>query len=150
MRKEILVFSLILIICLIVSKFVFSFAFVHGDSMSPTFSDKQLIFINKIDRNYNNYDIIIFNKNDRKLIKRVVAVPGDKIVIKDNCLYVNDKYYENINIEWFHFNQKDYQLKEEEYFVLGDNLSNSIDSRYNEVGLVYNNEIIGKVICWLF
>ena len=89
MRKEILVFSIILIICLIVSKFVFSFAFVHGDSMSPTFSDKQLIFINKIDRNYNNYDIIIFNKNDRKLIKRVVAVPGDKIVIKDNCLYVN-------------------------------------------------------------
>ena len=54
---------------------------------------------------------------------------------------------ENINIEWFHFNQKDYQLKEDEYFVLGDNLSNSIDSRYNEVGLVYKNEIIGKVIC---
>lgn len=147
MKKEILVFLIILIICLVVSKFVFSFAFVHGVSMSPTFSDKQLIFINKIDRNYNDNDIIIFKKNKKKFIKRVVAVPGDKIVIKDSCLYVNDKYYENINIEWFHFNQKDYQLKEEEYFILGDNLSNSIDSRYSEIGLVYMNEIIGKVIC---
>lgn len=146
MKKEILVFSFILIFCLVVSKFVFSFAFVHGVSMSPTFSDKQLIFINKIDKNYNYNDIIIFKKQNRKLIKRVIAVPGDIIVIKDNSLYVNNNYYENINIEWFYFNQKDYQLKDEEYFVLGDNLLNSIDSRYNEVGLVYKNEIIGKVI----
>ena len=87
------------------------------------------------------------NNGHRDIIKRVVAVPGDHLVIKDSTLYINgdvvDEPYlseENLNFE----GEADIQLGDNEYYVLGDNRHVSSDSR--SFGPVKDEDIESKLI----
>ncbi|PID82349.1 MAG: signal peptidase I [Clostridiales bacterium] len=91
---------------------------------------------------------LFFKEGDRKpLIKRVIGIPGDKIDIYEGKVFINDSYIEEsyimdetngeVHIE---------KIPEDKYFVLGDNRSNSIDSRNPNVGLIDRKDIIGKAI----
>ena len=108
------------------------------------------------------FDIVMFNapewakkisdeKGDVKFIKRIIGLPNEKIEIKENKIYINDKLLE----ETFKkiTNEKD-QMKdfssitipENEYFLLGDNRPQSLDSRYWEPATIKKEDILGKVI----
>lgn len=90
-------------------------------------------------------------------VKRVVALPGDTVAIRDGVLYVNGEAVENPekmgsapyqDFPPIYTGLSKYTLGADEYFVIGDNRGNSNDSR--NVGPLYRNEIVGKVKCVLW
>ena len=110
-------------------------------------------------------DIIIFRSNlvnedsgkDKLLIKRVIGLPGDEIMIKDNQLYINgDAYIEDYLKDGYTpafeipAEGETYKVPEGTYFCMGDNRAGSVDSRRSEVGVISGEDIKGKVIVRLF
>ena len=97
-------------------------------------------------------DVIVFlpngNNKSHYYVRRVVAVPGDTIQIKDGALYVNDELYKEstdvASMEDAGLASDPIELEKDEYFVLGDNRNNSEDSRYANIGNVKRDYIIGK------
>lgn len=134
------------IITFFISKFVVSICVIHGDSMKPTLNDKSLVIETKIVKRITNGDIIVIKKNNIKIIKRIIAIPGDKVVIKDNYVFVNDIKYDDFITTFAGILDKEIILGDDEYIVLGDNRKESIDSRYEEIGIIKEDEIIGKII----
>lgn len=140
-KKKILSYSLILLVLL---GFVFIQTYrVSGDSMNPNFTDGDLgISLRYIGQG--RFDTVIVRKNGNLVIKRVIGLPNEKVEYKNNYLYINDNqvtepFKRNSRTENFSI-----QLKENEYFVLGDNRERSLDSR--SFGAVPQEEIISKVI----
>lgn len=132
------------IIIYLISTYFFQIGWVNGSSMYPTLQEGNIIFIKKFNLDLKRNDIVVIKKNNKIIIKRLVGLPNDSIKI-DKYLYINGK----IDEEWYIENNGDISeellLKDNEYFVLGDNIQNSIDSRFNEIGIIYKNEIIGKI-----
>ena len=105
--------------------------------MKPTLNDKSLVIETKIVKKINNGDIVV--------IKKVIGIPEDKVVIKDNYVFVNDIKYDDFITTFAGILDKEIILGDDEYIVLGDNRKESIDSRYEEIGIIKKDEIIGKI-----
>jgi signal peptidase I len=123
---------------------------VEGPSMSPTYVQGQKI---KVDENYYKIhpvkrgDIIIFNANNSKmLLKRVIGLPGEKIKIERDKVYINDAISEQYNLKDNVLDSREMTMSSDEYFVIGDNYNNSLDSRLPKIGPVKLIDIVGKVI----
>lgn len=142
---------------LVIYVFLFRPFQVNGESMYPNFRDKQYILTNIIALRFHNPklgDVIVFKAPpdpEKDYIKRVIGVPNDKIFIKDRHVYLNGKIlnesaYLKPDVETnggsFFRESQEITVTEENYFVLGDNRSNSSDSR--EWGFVPKKNIIGE------
>jgi signal peptidase I len=106
-------------------------------------------------------DVIVFIFPDdraKDFIKRLIALPGDVVEIKDGKIYINDKVFDDPNIRnTYYYNRGEYgaldtpiRVPEGKYFVLGDNSGSSHDSRY--WGFVDEKDLLGKAefIFWPF
>lgn len=125
-------------------------------SMEPTYKTADKLLVNtiayKIGTPESN-DVIAFkpksNVNANYSVKRVIGVPGDTIYISNGRIYLNDELYkENIEVERIEnagIAATPIKLNENQYFVLGDNRNSSEDSRYESVGFVAGDDILGKV-----
>ena len=113
--------------------------------MLPTFKNGDVVCIKKYNLDLNRNDIIVARKNNKTVIKRLIGMPNDTIKI-DNYVYVNGIKIDDLYIEDAGIANNEIKLKSNEYFVLGDNRQHSIDSRFSEVGIILENEIVGKVI----
>ncbi len=133
------------IIVFLFNKFFFQICIVQGDSMQPTLKNMNIVLVKKINVNLHQNDIVLIKKNNKIIIKRIVGTPNDKIFL-DNYIYINDIKFDNIYTPNGNIEKTNFYLKSDEYFVLGDNRENSIDSRFNEIGIIKQNEIIGKVL----
>lgn len=157
LAKELLFEILIaLIFAYILTSFV-STTIVIGNSMYPTFTDKDYLIINRFAYKVtepHHSDIIVFKSNvdgNKNLIKRVIATEGDKIRIKDGQVCVNDiALNEPYLASESTSGNIDIVVPHGKIFVLGDNRNHSLDSRFNEVGLVDIKSIIGKVLIKIF
>lgn len=129
---------------------------VIGAAMEPTLYNKEEVIINKFIYKLTKpqrEDVVVFqpngNKNTHANIKRVVGLPGETIQIRNGVLYIDGKAYENeyvaVGIEEAGIADDEIVLGEDEYFVLGDNVNNSEDSRYANIGNVDKQDIVGKV-----
>lgn len=129
---------------------------VIGESMEPTLYNSQNVLINKasyIIFSPKSGDIVAFypngNKKTHYYIKRIVAVPGDRVVIKDGHLYINDEIYKDEAkydyIEDPGLAENEITLQRNEYFIMGDNRNCSEDSRDGNIGPVNKKQIEGKV-----
>lgn len=130
---------------------------VTGDSMSPTLNDHDKIVLYKgayIIGKPERFDVVKFtitkSEEEHNYIKRVVALPGETIQIKEGVLYVDGKKLTGLPFDELIVSEgmlgKEMTLDDNEYFVLGDNINNSEDSRFANVGAVKKSEIDGKVI----
>jgi signal peptidase I len=95
-------------------------------------------------------DIVVLvdpRKPDTDLIKRIIALPGETVEISDGHVYINDHLLEEpyIKTAW-HDNKPKQLIPANQYYVLGDNRDNSLDSRSTQVGLVPQDLIIGKAM----
>ncbi len=143
-----------LVIILPVRYFLIQPFYVKGASMEPNFYDHEYLIIDEISYRFaepKRGDIIVFKyPNDKKqfFIKRIVGLPGEHIVIKDNNVYVNDvelaEAYLSSDAETLLplRGYGDVVLADDEYFLLGDNRGQSLDSRV--FGPVNKELIVGK------
>ncbi len=135
--------------------FVFQTVTVIGPSMNPTLEDGEVVIINKFVYNISDvkrYDVIAYSliEEDGYFdIKRVIGMPGETVKIKDGIVYINDKQLQNppfnVKIITAGLAIEPIVLGDGEYFVMGDNVNNSEDSRYSNVGNISEVEILGKV-----
>ena len=130
---EIKDYVIIIVAVVLIRTFIITPALVDGASMDNTLKDGQLVIINKfsmIVSEPKRFDIVVVKKNDShdKIIKRVIGLPNEKIVYRDNNLYINGDLYKE---DYVLGNTTDYEVEtgEDEYFVLGDNREVSLDSR---------------------
>ena len=151
--KELLPYIIIVVVVVLIRTFIVTPVQVVGTSMVPTLSDKQILVLKKYDKEFDRFDIIVFNYNDSTLIKRVIGLPGEHVEYKDNKLYINGKKVEEDFIDDttndFDLSELDYKIiPEGYYFVMGDNRNNSTDSRF--IGLIKEDQIKGSSTFSLF
>ena len=123
---------------------------IYGSSMTPTLQDGEIVFTVKTS-SFETGDVISFYYNNKILVKRVIAGPGDWVQIDsqgnvyvNNILlnepYLTDKALGDCNIEL------PYQVPDGKVFVMGDHRSTSVDSRNTAVGCVAQEQIVGKIL----
>ena len=147
--KELIPYIIIILVVVLIRTFFISPALVSGSSMEDTLYDGELVIVNKIalKSGIDRFDIVIVNIGDELLIKRVIALPNEKIEYKNNVLYINDEKIETP----FEFEDTEdfvHTTGDEEYFVMGDNRDVSQDSRV--LGAFNIKSIKGKVNLVLF
>lgn len=146
--------AIAVVLALIIKFFLFEFVLVDGASMFPTLHDGDRLIVNKLEYRLKDpqfKDIIILEYNTKdvhvEFVKRIIGMPGDTVAIQDSVVYVNGRPIEEeyINKEMYP-DYREVTVPKGAYFVLGDNRNNSKDSRYEDVGFVKEDEIVGKVV----
>lgn len=155
--KEIIPYIILIIIVILIKSYIISPIRVNGSSMYSTLHDKDIMILNKIIYHFKEierFDIVVVDvpksetiaKNEY-IIKRIIGLPGDKIEYRNNILYVNGK---KIKENFSHKKTTDFNIKDlgsltvpkDHYFILGDNRTNSVDSRM--LGFIQKKNIIGR------
>src|SRR5665213_2321616 len=149
----------IIVIAVLVSfllrTFAFQTFFIPSGSMEPTLQIGDRIIVNKLAVTWGTIhvgDIVVFKAPPAEncgepvtdLVKRVIGVPGDSLKSKGNTIYVNNR---PLDETWTHTEPlggaiTPITLKANQYFMMGDNHSNSCDSRM--WGTVPRSDIVGK------
>lgn len=150
-------------VAFVIRTFFFIPIIVDGPSMLPTLHDRDQMIVNKFVyriKKPERFDIVVFHASDKKdFIKRVIGLPGEHVAVKDNILYIDHEPVEEPFLSELKENMKPYQILTEDFqlenlpggyaaipenhvLVLGDNRSNSVDSR--SIGLISMDQIVGK------
>lgn len=144
---ETIVFTLLLYV--LIRTFLFENYRVLGHSMDPTLENDQFLVVNKLGYRLGEPergDIIVFRDprtDERKLIKRIIGLPGEVLEIQEGQVLINDQRLDESYIAAKgHYSQPPGLIPEDEYFVLGDNRNNSSDS--HNWGTLPRAKIIGK------
>lgn len=151
--KELLPYVIIILIVVIIRTFIVTPVKVDGVSMFPTLNNNQILLLEKFDKSLKRFDIVVLDYNKEKLVKRVIGLPGESILYKDNKLFINGKKIEEkflvYEMQDFDLNDIGYnKIPDNYYFVVGDNRNNSLDSR--KLGLISKDDIDGKIIYSIF
>ena len=153
-------YILIIIIVILLRTYIITPVIVRGDSMYDTLKNNEVLLLSKISYRtgkIKRFDVVVIkDKSQEYIIKRVIGMPGDNIEYKDDMLYINGKEYnkkftkditEDFTLEDIcKINKIDCndKIPEDMYLVLGDNRDVSADSRVK--GLIEKDKIIGKPI----
>ncbi len=150
---------------IILSGAIFGYAFVTfgfqtvtviGPSMKNTLDDGQVVVVNKLTYtigDIDRYDVVAYSQVETDTyfdIKRVIGLPNETVQIKDGLIYIDNKPLTDCPIKEQILNSgmasEEIHLGDTEYFVLGDNINNSEDSRYSNIGNIGESEMLGKVV----
>jgi len=150
---ELLIYFLIVAVCLfVIPNYVIQRTVVEGTSMCNTLQNNDNLMVEKVSyrfRDPERFDIIVFypygRDDERYYVKRIIGLPGETIEIIGDSIYINGELLEEnygkdpMTESW----DSPITLASDEYFVLGDNRSISLDSR--ELGPIKRNLIEGRV-----
>ncbi len=151
--KEYLPYILILIVIIFIRTFIVTLVRVDGSSMENTLHNGEILILNKLDKDFDRFDIIVIKYNNERLVKRIIGLPGEQVRYRNNQLFINGKKIKekfidgetaNFNIMELGYNK----IPKNYYFVVGDNRDNSLDSRY--IGLIKKEQIQGTTKIRLF
>jgi len=135
---------------------------VKEHSMEPTLYENNYIFLSKQQYRFSDIkqgQIIVFHSDietetgdEKLLIKRVVAIPGDSLTITNGAVFLNGKLLleDYIKEQYTMGYLEDVVVPENKVFVMGDNRQNSMDSRDPKVGLIDNDKIVGMAFFRVF
>lgn len=145
--KEFVPYIVILVTVILIRTFIVTPVRVEGISMEPTLKENQFLILNKWNHHYKRFDIVVIRYNKSLIIKRIVGMPGENVIYRNNQLYINEK---KISEDFLDVSTGDFKLSylgEEKipkgyYFVMGDNRTHSMDSRM--IGLISEKDIIGS------
>jgi signal peptidase I len=148
-------------VALIIMQFVKP-TIVKEHSMEPTLFEYNYIFLSKQQytfTNVKNGHIVVFHTDmqtedgdEKLLIKRVIAVPGDTLAITGGAVYLNGEALEESYIKEPYTGGyvEEMTIPDGKVFVMGDNRQSSLDSRSPDVGLISEDAIIGMAFFRLF
>lgn len=155
--KTSIYFLCVLIFALLIVTFVGQRTIVDGSSMESTLSDKDNLIVDKISYRFSDpkrFDVVVFppkGGNGSLYIKRIIGLPGETVYIdEDGNIYINDVILEeNYGKEQIRSTSRGraaekVTLGDDEYFVMGDNRNDSLDSRYQSVGNVKKKDFTGR------
>ena len=124
----------------------------YEDGYEYGYTDRFIFKITGLDR----FDIVVIKRSSDELwIKRLIGMPNEKIQIKDGLVYINDEvlvsdtYCDEVILDPGLASEPIY-LGEDEYFVMGDNRNHSSDSRYETVGNISRDRLMGRVVARLW
>lgn len=123
---------------------------IYGSSMTPTLSDGDIVVSVK-GGEYSRGDVVAFWFNNKILVKRVVALPGEWVdIAEDGTVSVNGKPLEEPYLTEKALGECDlelpYQVPDGRLFVMGDHRSTSQDSRSSAVGCVSEEMLVGRLV----
>ena len=149
LRSTISVLVVVAAIAVLVATLFLPILQISGDSMSPTLEHDEIVVLMKT-KDFGRGDLIGFYYQGKILLKRVIALPEDVVVIDgDGNVYINEELLEEPYVTNKGLGDCDlefpYTVPGTGYFVMGDQRSNSVDSRNSVVGAVTQEDIIGKV-----
>ena len=123
---------------------------IYGSSMNPTLYEGNFVVSVKGGK-MDTGDLIAFYNNNKVLVKRVIAQPGQWVdIAEDGTVYVDNVEINEPYLKEKAFGECDiklpYQVPESRIFVMGDNRSVSIDSRSTTIGCVAEEQIVGRIV----
>lgn len=142
--KELLPYIIIIIVFIIIRTFIFTPVVVNGPSMMNTLHNGDVMILDKIGMKLGGikrFDIVVIQTGKTKIIKRVIGMPGETISYHDNKLYINGKEVSDNHSNEITYDFEEVKIPDGEYYVLGDNRTDSVDSRI--LGTIPKNEILG-------
>lgn len=148
-KNDILSYVIIILVVVLVRTFIITPVRVVGSSMDKTLKEGEILLLEKIDKKYKRYDIVVIKENNERIIKRIIGMPGESVKIVEGVIYINgeaieDKYASSYTGD-FSLDKFDLDvIPENSYFVLGDNRIVSKDSRL--LGPINKKQIQGKAI----
>lgn len=148
-----LVFIVLVVSVLLTFRYVIGITFINGHSMSPTLEDGDVIITSNMLYTPERNDIVIFrDEAGYDVIKRIIALPGETIAIKDGTVLVNGVPVENNFAAGIPDDMSKKVVADGSYFLIGDNRvpGKSLDSRSSEIGTIPRDEIKAEVLLSLY
>ncbi len=148
-RSTVGILLVVAALAILVSTLLLPVLQVYGSSMTPVLEDGEVVVLTK-EKDFETGDIIAFYYNNKILVKRVIAGPGDWVDIDvDGNVYVNEKPLDEPYLTERSLGECDielpYQVPDKAFFVMGDHRSVSIDSRSSIIGCIRTDQIAGRV-----
>lgn len=145
--KELIPYVVILIVVVVVRTYFFTPIKVSGPSMQPTLEGGEMMILNKIDK-VERFDVVVVDIKAEDIIKRVIALPGESIACENGIIYVNGRRQDEEYSKGVTGDFSKITLGDDEYFVLGDNREDSLDSE--ELGPMKEEQLKGTAKLVLF
>lgn len=144
---------LALLLAAVIKTFIMDATKVAGNSMLNTLHNNDMLLVNKIGKNFTDYDrgnIIILKAPDypnRLYVKRIIGIPGDTITLRDEKVFLNGEElkekYTSVDYTLPVSEQIEWTLANDEYFVMGDNRLEGASNDSRNFGPINKSEIVG-------
>lgn len=153
-KKIFVIIGIVLFIIIVSIPFILKLFRVRvtSGSMIPTIKINEQLLVKKVSnpQDISTGSIIVFLKDKELLVKRLIGKPGDIVDIREGTVFINGEELNEEYVKDLDNYSGSFFLGSDDYFVLGDNRSNSYDARYWEDTFIHSKDIKGVIVAHLY